>query len=284
MTKIIQGLREIAHSYDALLCDAWGVLHNGVELFPGVEEALLEFRQHRGPVLVLTNAPRRGDIIPPQLDRLMLSRDAYDGVVTSGDATRAAIRKFGDAPAFKLGPEKDETLYQGLDTKFAPLEQARFIICTGLFDDLTETPDDYHDLLQQALALELPMICANPDIVVNFGNRMIYCGGAIAALYAKLGGEVIYAGKPHAPIYDLALTKFAAIKPGIDRKRILAIGDGLGTDIRGANQQELDVVFIADGIAAGEFGFDGTISEQAITSLLSEQGVHALASMKGLQW
>ncbi len=291
MIKTPDGLANIAENYDALLCDAWGVLHNGVSLFDGVADALLQFRQRRGPVLILTNAPRLGDIIPPQLDRLGLPRAAYDGVVTSGDATRAAILQMvGDKAqrsAFRLGPDKDNTLYDGLALVFKPLDQADFIICTGLFDDQTETPDDYRDLLTKARARNLPMICANPDIVVRWGDRMIYCGGALAALYEELGGSVTYAGKPHKPIYDLALARLRAIKPDLQSHKILVIGDGLGTDILGANQQNLDVIFIADGIASeavndseGEDGF----AAPTIERFLQNHHVHAMAAMKGLKW
>ena len=207
--RFIDSLSEIASAYDALLCDAWGVIHDGVRLFPGVGEALTEFRRTRGPVLVLTNAPRPSAVIPGQLDRIGLPRAAYDGVVTSGDATRAAIAAMLPKPAFKLGPEKDDGLYEGLDVTFAPLEAAAFIICTGLFDDQRETPADYQGLLQRAAARGLPMICANPDVVVNWGGRMIWCAGALAEIYEALGGAVIYGGKPHPPIYEVAIVALA---------------------------------------------------------------------------
>lgn len=283
--QLIKGLNEIAHGYDALLCDAWGVIHNGVSLFPGVEEALTQFRQTAGPVFVLTNAPRVSSVIPRQLDRLGLSREAYDGVVTSGDATRAAILQLSEGCAFRLGPDKDDTLYDGLAVRFCPLEKADYIICTGLFDDTSETPDDYRDMLQEAAASDLPMVCANPDIVVRLGDRMIYCGGALAALYETLGGRVIYAGKPHAPIYNLAYERIKQIKPSIDKSRILVVGDGLGTDILGANNQNLDVVFIADGIASDKVrDGSGRLSAAALSSVFEENNVHALAAMEGLKW
>lgn len=277
----ITGLAEIADRYDALLCDAWGVIHDGVRVFPGVADALQEFRRARGPVLVLTNAPRPSSIIPAQLDRLGLPRAAYDGVVTSGDATRAAIEAMLPAPAYKLGPEKDDGLYDGLDVEFAPLERAGFIICTGLFDDQRETPDDYQDLLADASQRKLTMICANPDIVVRWGGRLIYCAGALAQIYERLGARVIYGGKPHRPIYDLAMTRLRETAGrDIPKARTLAIGDGLGTDIGGANAQGIDAFYVA-----GEGGVhDGANDERAIASALARAGARAAYAARGLQW
>lgn len=277
----ISGLSEIAGRYDALLCDAWGVIHDGVRAFPGVAEALTEFRRARGPVLVLTNAPRPSAIIPGQLDRLGLPRAAYDGVVTSGDATRAAIEAMLPRAAFKLGPEKDDGLYDGLELSFAPLDEAGFIVCTGLFDDQRETPDDYRALLGGAARRGLPMICANPDIVVNWGGRMIWCAGALAEIYEALGGAVIYGGKPHPPIYEVAMTALAraAGRPAA-KARILVVGDGLKTDIAGANAQGIDALFIA-----GEGGVHaGGASAAAISAALERAGAHAAYAATGLRW
>lgn len=277
----ISGLAEIADRYDALLCDAWGVIHNGVKVFPGVAEALTAFRRARGPVLVLTNAPRPRSIIPAQLDRLGLPRAAYDGVVTSGDATRAAIAAMLPAAAFKLGPEKDDGLYEGLDLAFAPLDRAGFVICTGLFDDQRETPEDYRALLEDAAARELPMICANPDIVVNWGGRMIWCAGALAEIYARLGATVIYGGKPHAPIYDVAMAELArAAGRDVAKAQTLVIGDGLKTDIAGANAQGIDALLIA-----GEGGVHaGGADAAAIAAALKQAGAHAAYAATGLRW
>jgi HAD superfamily hydrolase (TIGR01459 family) len=279
--RIIRRLSEVAHAYDALLCDAWGVIHDGVSLFPGVEEALSTFRAERGPIVILTNAPRPNEIIPPQLDRIGLSRKAYDAVVTSGDATRAAIRKRASAPAYKLGPAKDEALYEGIDVRFAPLDEAGFIVCTGLVDDSRETPDDYAALLAEAAWRKLPMICANPDIVVRWGGKLIYCAGALAEAYERFGGEVIYGGKPHSPIYDLAqaATEIAAGRV-VDRSRVLAIGDGVNTDIAGANRNGFDALFIAG--AGGVH--DGSEDAASIEASLTRAGVVAKFAAPGLSW
>ncbi|WP_306249983.1 TIGR01459 family HAD-type hydrolase [Parvularcula sp. IMCC14364] len=281
----ISGLAEIADQYDALLCDAWGVIHNGIELFPGVADALTNFRETRGPVFILTNAPRLNDVIPPQLDRLGLPRSAYDGVVTSGDATRASVEAFRGQPAFRLGPDKDDTLFEALDIEFVPLEQAKFILCTGLFDDSTETPEDYREMLSQAKELNLPMICANPDTVVQLGDRMIYCGGALAQVYDQLGGETLLSGKPHEPIYDLAMSRLTKANNGTPPQRVLAVGDGLQTDILGANRHDLDVVFVAHGIFSKEARNDaGVLDMEKLNRLLSDHDVHAHAAMDQLAW
>jgi len=274
------GLSALAPNYDALLCDAWGVIHNGVELFPGVEEALVRFCAERGPVFILTNAPRPSSIIPAQLDRLGLSRDAYDGVVTSGDAVRYEIKRRLPGAVYRLGPSKDDPLFADLNIDFVNLEDADFIICTGPVDDQCETPEDYRGLLTKAAELDLDMICANPDIVVRWGERLIYCAGALAQVYEELGGQVYYGGKPHKAIYDLAAERLEACKSGIARERVLAIGDGIGTDIYGANQNNIDAVYVfgGGGIHAGDH------DRNAIEKILSDAGVQVCAAMERLGW
>lgn len=277
---VINHLETVADRYDALLCDAWGVIHNGVDLFPGVAEALSRFRETRGPVVILTNAPRPSSVIPPQLDRIGLPRAAWDAIVTSGDATRAAIEARLPAPAYRLGPSKDDPLFDGLAIDFRPLDEADFIICTGMEDDAHETPDDYRSLLEEAASRHLPMICANPDIVVNWGGRLIWCAGALAEIYKDLGCDVVYGGKPHAPIYDLALKRIEAVRGATDRARILAVGDGLKTDILGANNQEIDVMLIA-----GDGGVhEGARDADAVAAKLDEAGLHAIGVAEALTW
>jgi len=279
--RFIHGLSEIADDYDALLCDAWGVIHNGISLFEGVADALISFRERRGPVVILTNAPRPSSVIPAQLDRIGLSRRAYDSVVTSGDATRAAIETLLPRPVFRLGPDKDASLYAGLSVDFAPIETAGFIVCTGLFNDESETPADYADLLSEAAARQLPMVCANPDIVVRWGDRLVYCAGAVAEAYEQRGGEVVYGGKPYAPIYKLACTQLerAAGRP-LDRRRILAVGDGVKTDIAGAERNGFHSLFIA-----GQGGVhEGAGDELSIAQSLNRAGVRADFAATGLCW
>lgn len=279
--RLIRRLSEVADAYDALLCDAWGVIHDGVRLFDGVEEALVEFRRRRGPVVIVTNAPRPSSIIPAQLRRIGLSDDAYDAIVTSGDATRAAIERVLPGAIFKLGPDKDEALYEGMTVTFAPIEKADAIVCTGLFDDERETPDDYATMLTDAATRGLVMICANPDIVVRYGGRLIYCAGALAQSYERLGGKVVYGGKPHAPIYDLAMRRVeAAAGRTMARARVLAVGDGLNTDIAGAARNGVAAFYIAG--AGGVHVGDGDAA--SIAQALRRAGLTAAYYSTELVW
>jgi len=283
---ILTGLSRIAPDYDAMLCDVWGVVHDGRSVFPGVEEALTRFRESRGPVVLLTNAPRPSAIIPPQLDRLGLSREAYDAVVTSGDATAAELKAREGQYAFRLGPEKDDPLYEGLTMAFSDLEDAEYIICTGLIDDARDRPEDYRSMLAEAKARDLPMVCANPDVIVKFGDRTLWCAGALAQIYRELGGRVILTGKPHRPIYQRAYEALATIAGRtIEKKRILAVGDGLGTDIAGANAQGLDAVFVADGIHGdGARGASGALDADALEALFEREGRRAVGALERLVW
>ncbi len=278
---LLNALRDIAGRYDALLCDAWGVIHDGVKLFDGAAEALTQFRKTRGPVTILTNAPRPSSVIPAQLDRIGLPRAAWDAVVTSGDATRALIAASLPAPALKIGPGKDDPLFEGLDMRFVGIEDAAFIICTGLRDEFNETPESYREELAQAARRGLPMICANPDKIVNWGGRMIWCAGALAEIYESLGGAVAYGGKPHAPIYELARRRATEIRGApIARERFLAVGDGLGTDIAGANRQGIDVVFVAGAGGVHE----GETDAASISATLARAGLAAVGAMESLRW
>lgn len=274
-------LSELAANYDALLCDAWGVIHDGVRLFDGVAEALTAFRRTRGPVVILTNAPRPSSIIPAQLDRIGLPRDAWDAVVTSGDATRALVAARLPAPALKIGPPKDDPLFDGLDIRFVGADEAAFIVCTGLRDEFAEKPADYQDELAAAAARGLVMICANPDRVVNWGGRMVWCAGALADVYADLGGAVEQGGKPHAPIYTLAKSAAEnAAGKAIAPARLLAVGDGLATDVLGANRFGIDAVYVAGAGGVHE----GAADPAALEALLSREGLSAVATMERLKW
>jgi len=277
----IEHLAPFASRYDALLCDAWGVIHDGVRVFDGAAEALLKFSRERGPVLVITNAPRPSHMIPPQLDRLGLPRAAYSAVVTSGDATRVEIAKRQGKAAFRIGPAKDDALFEGVPVEFADLDKASFIICTGLIDDQSEEPDDYRGLLKKAADRRLEMICANPDVVVRWGGRLAWCAGSLARIYEEFGGTVVYGGKPHAPIYSLAMEEIAELRGApANRSRILAIGDGAATDIRGANLQGIDAVYVA-----GPGGVHhGASSADAVAAALKAAGASAIAVMEHLQW
>jgi HAD superfamily hydrolase (TIGR01459 family) len=278
---ILSSLNEIHTHYDNLLCDVWGVIHNGRAAFLQATAALARFRQDGGTVIMLTNAPRPSSEIPAQFDALGVPNDCWDKIITSGDATRALLTQNAPGPAFKLGPKKDDRLYQGTGMTFSSISKAQLISCTGLFDDNAETPDDYIQLLGEAAARKLPMICANPDLVVRFGDRMIYCAGALAKLYFELGGKVIFGGKPHAPIYELCYATLETMqgKPA-DRRRILAIGDGLPTDIQGAAGQALDCLFISGGIHGAQMA--GHAYEEEVHGLLQQNQTRARYAMPDL--
>ncbi|MGD9919215.1 MAG: TIGR01459 family HAD-type hydrolase [Paenirhodobacter sp.] len=264
MTRIVQSLAEISEPYDALFCDLWGCVHNGVAPFPGVAEALTGFRAKGGKVLLLTNAPRPAKYVAQSLDRMGLPREAYDAIVTSGDAAQDAM--FAGAVGQKvwhLGPDKDEGFFTEVPPEWqgqvtieqVPFEEAEGMVCTGPFDEMNEVPEDYRPRFLLAKSRGLPMLCANPDIVVDLGETRIYCAGALAALYEDMGGRSLYFGKPHPPIYDLARRRLSALG-GADDSRILAVGDGINTDVAGAMGEGLDVLFISGGLAADQFGDD----------------------------
>lgn len=283
---LLDGLAAVACDYDVLLCDVWGVIHNGRESFPGATEALQRFATERGPVVLISNAPRPARDVLPQLRGLGVPDGAWSGFVTSGDATRAVLGQFAPGPAWALGPARDAPLYAGLGLSFSGPDEAAFIACTGPVDDEHETPEDYRERLTACVARGLVMVCANPDRVVQRGDQLIYCGGALADLYAALGGQVVMAGKPCSPIYDLALAEAAALFGGpLERRRILCVGDGLPTDVRGAADQGLDCLFIAAGIHRNEvMGGDGRLSSTLAAERLGAEGLHARYLMAELTW
>lgn len=273
----ISGLGHIADGYDAALVDIWGVIHNGREGFPAAIEALQRFREQRGPVVLISNSPRPSIAIPEQFDGVGVPHNIYDAIVTSGDATIDELARRAPGPAFKLGPERDDKLYEDLALNFTELEQAKFITCTGLFDDDTETPDDYTELLGQARELNIPMVCANPDIRVKKGDKMIYCGGALAQAYEDMGGEVIYAGKPYEAIYRLSrlwLKELTGYE--LDRSRVLVIGDNIHTDLLGAQNQNYDALFVADGLSAG--------NSDAVANVLEKHNIYVKYMLSSLTW
>src|SRR5580698_584530 len=267
---LLHGLSEIAETYDALLCDVWGVVHNGRERFAEACAALSRFRAERGPVILISNAPRPAADVLPQLDALGVPRAAFTAMVTSGDATRALLAERAPGPAWAIGPDRDAPLYEGLDLTFSGPEDAVFISCTGPTDDTVETPEDYRERLTLCASRGLTMICANPDRVVQRGDQLIYCGGALADLYAGLDGPVVVAGKPYAPIYALSLTDAAAhLGRPLERGRVLCIGDGVATDLGGAANQGLDALFIAHGVHAAEaLSGDGELEPARLSALL----------------
>jgi HAD superfamily hydrolase (TIGR01459 family) len=286
LAEIIEHFAPFARGYDVVLCDVWGVVHNGLEAFAPACEALARFRAAAGTVVLITNAPRPGVAVQPILDRLGVPRQAYDAIVSSGDVTRGVVENRPNERVFHLGPPRDLPIFTGLDVIFAPAASADYVVCTGLFDDVRETPDDYRELLAEMRARALFMVCANPDIVVERGEALVYCAGALADAYAELGGKVLYCGKPYAPIYEAALAAAAALRGG-DRspsRRVLAIGDSIRTDLKGAAAFGLDCLFVISGIHAEEFGGAEAPDVASLNAVFAAAGVVPKAVTRKLAW
>lgn len=269
----IAGLGDVAFEYDAVIADIWGIIHNGIEPFETACEALRRYRMEHGPVVLVSNAPRPSPSVVEQLDNLGVTSEIYDAIVTSGDVTSFVLEERQFANVYHLGPERDLPLLEMLNVRLCEIDEAEAVLCTGLVDDTTETPEDYGDLFMEFEDNDLVMICANPDLVVERGDKLIYCAGALAQAYEGLGGEVIYAGKPYAQIYDMAL---ATIEEHAGREilksKILAIGDGLRTDIRGALNAEIPCLFVAGGIHGQEMiDQDGAINRERLPGLIEEE-------------
>lgn len=277
-----ESLDAVMDGYDVVLCDVWGVVHNGVQAWPEASRALRRARAAGRTVVLITNAPRPHGDVRRQLAGLGVPDDAYDNVVTSGDVTRALITD-ARREVFHLGTDRDMTIFDDLDVDLVDEPAARTVVCTGLYDDETETPDDYADLLARLRARDLPFICANPDIVVERGHKLVYCAGALARAYEQLGGRTLIAGKPHPPIYGEAL-RLAGEARGtqVDPARVLAIGDGIATDVRGAIDNGLDLVFVSDGIHAREYGAHGAPDFDRLAAFLADAGVAPVAVMNRL--
>jgi HAD superfamily hydrolase (TIGR01459 family) len=277
--QFIDRLSQITRNYQTIVCDVWGVLHNGEWSFPAASKALEQARADGLSVILVTNAPRRADKIIEQLSGLGVLSTAYDRVVTSGDATRGMISE-GPRRILHIGRDLEQTIYDGLDVELCEEREADAVVCTGLFHDEEETPAHYAELLQRLRARDLPMICANPDIMVERGTRHIYCAGAIAREYQQMGGRVAMAGKPHKPIYDLALRGAASLLGHeVDASRVLAIGDGLLTDVKGAVNCGFDMLYISAGIHASEYGEHGKPDHAALEAWLKKNSVAPVATM-----
>lgn len=281
----IENFSSLAPNYDAVFCDVWGVVHNGVAAFPAACEALTRFRSEGGTVMLITNAPRPGTVVMRLLDRLGVPRNAYDDIVSSGDVTRAVIAARPEKNLFHIGPERDLPIFEGLNLRFVSLEAADYVVCTGLHNDEIETPENYRALLGQLRARKLFMVCANPDVVVERGEKLVYCAGALADLYGELGGDVLYAGKPHRPIYSQALERIAALRGGAPLlSRMLAIGDSVRTDLKGATAFGVDCLFVTAGIHAEELGGRDAPDPAAINQIFANAGVVPKAVARRLAW
>jgi HAD superfamily hydrolase (TIGR01459 family) len=285
LPPLVPKFSTLAPGYDVLLCDVWGVIHNGIAAHPRACDALMRTRALGGTVILITNAPRPSEVVSRQLERLHVPREVYDAIVSSGDVTRSVIEERRGQTLYHLGPQRDRSIFSGLDVRFAPPETADYVVCSGLEDDEVETPDDYRARLESMLARKLFMVCGNPDVVVERGSTLVYCAGAIADLYATMGGEVLYAGKPYRPIYDMALAK---AERAADRKivlsRVLAVGDSVRTDLKGARTVGVDFLFVTSGIHAEELGSREQPDSAVLAATFTAAGGMPKAVMRELRW
>lgn len=284
---LVAGLSGLASRYDLILCDIWGVLHNGLAAFAPASEALTRFRAAGGRVVLVSNAPRPGADVAAQLDRVAVPRTAWDAIVTSGDLTRTAVRERKGQVVHHLGPDRDRVIFKGLDVELGDADSADYIVCSGFHDDERETVEDYRPRLQNMQARDLWMICANPDLVVERGDRLVPCAGALAVAYEEIGGRVFYAGKPHRPVYEAALAVAAKIRGGeaVPLDRVLAIGDAMRTDIAGAAGFGIHSLFVARGIHAAELGLDeGALEIARVRCWLSGQACRPHGVCEQLVW
>ena len=278
MTRIITALSEISADYQALFVDLWGCVHDGVRALPEAVAALQAYRKTGGIVVLLTNSPKPRKGVETQLDQFGVPRDAWDTIATSGDSARAAMfRGAVGEKVFFIGEDRDMPFFEPIKVVDDPvtitltkLDQAEGIVCTGPFDPAAD-PADLRPQLLYAKQKGLKLLCANPDIVVDRGERREWCAGAVAQLYTEMGGESLYFGKPHPPIYDLARRRLAQLDAGIGDPAILAIGDGIQTDIRGAMGEEIDSLFISGGLARAETKTDGQPEAEALTAYLDTE-------------
>ena len=277
---VLSSIAELAATTDAWIVDIWGVMHNGARAYPGAARACSELRARGGTVVLLSNAPRPFPAVVPHMTDLGVPPDAYDAGVTSGDVTRDMLAAWEGRALLHIGPERDRGLLAGLGIRHAPAVEADVVLCSGLYDDETETPADYADLLAALAARNVPMICANPDIVVERGHRLIHCAGALAADYEARGGQVTYAGKPHLPVYERALAEIARLRGGpVEKSRVLCIGDGIETDVKGAHAAGLRSVFVASPISA-----PAGLSVAVLEELFTGRPFAPVAAMPALGW
>jgi len=283
ITPIITSISELAETADVWLLDVWGVMHNGVTPFQSSVAACHAFQERGGYVLLLTNAPRPAAAVMEQLNRIGVPRTAYNAVVTSGDVTRGVVEAWAGRALYHIGPERDRGIFVNLDVAFATSHHADAVVCTGLIDDEQESPEDYAAMFQEFQKRGVVMLCANPDLKVERGNKIVYCAGALAKAYEGLGGEVIYSGKPYLPIYELALnTAKDSLRRDIEKDRVLAIGDGVLTDIKGAAAAGIRSVFIASGVHVDR---DRSFDSQTISKLFAtSDGRKPVAAMAALAW
>ena len=280
MIPLLSSVAPLKDQYDAWFCDIWGVMHNGETAFEGAVEACRAFQAQGGRVVLLTNAPRPAHSVASQLSDFGVPADCYDAIVSSGDVAQQLIRDHKHLPIHHIGPARDQAVIDQAKIDPVSLREAEIILLTGLLDDDTETPEDYRVQFEAPAGKGLPMICANPDLMVERGDRLIYCAGALANLYEELGGKVLYAGKPYAPIYAMAQQVLGDLAgKTVDPSRILCIGDGLKTDIPGALAAGLDALFVAS-----QLHVEDGLSEGALERLFAPLDGTPVGALERLCW
>ncbi len=281
----IHQLRDIAPDYDVILCDIWGVIHNGVQAFAPACTAMSAFRASGGSVVFVTNAPRPSSAVRAQVEQLKVPDDAYDAIVSSGDIALEHVAERGFERVHHIGTPRDLPLFQTMRAVRTSFEDADAIVCTGLMDDRRETAQSYRALLERARERDMPLVCANPDLIVDVGGELLPCAGVIAELYAEMGGPVYWAGKPYATAYERAMEVVARLRGRQpDLERVLAIGDAVRTDIAGAGAYGLDSLFIAQGIHRDELLREGRLDPALLARFLSRHGERPVAAMEGVAW
>lgn len=277
---LLTRLSDRADTADAWICDIWGVLHNGKAAFESAKTACATFRQQGGVVVLVSNAPRPASAVAAQLAGFGITNASYDAIVTSGDVTRTMLENRPPVPFLHVGPDRDHGIFAGLGWQETVAARAELILCSGLEDDTVDTPDTYREQFTELVGRGIPMWCANPDIKVERGHQVVWCAGALAQLYAQLGGDVTYAGKPHMPVYDTALATIARIAGRtVPASRVLAIGDGINTDIRGAAGAGIPSLFIASAIHV-----DGALSPEKLHALFAPLPFRPVAAMDTLAY
>ena|SRR5690349_10562968 len=275
---ILSSIAELPSTCEAWIVDVWGVMHNGARAYAAASEACRRFRRGGGIVVLLSNAPRPFRAVEHQLAALGVDPQSYDGGLTSGDVTRGLLEAWSGRSLLHIGPERDKGLFEGLTARLSTPDAAEAIVCSGLWDDSRETPANYEALFEALAARRLPMLCANPDLVVERGDKLVYCAGALAALYAQKGADVLFAGKPHLPIYEhtfAALDRLAG--RALARERILAIGDGIDTDLLGAHRAGLRSVFIASAVH-----LPGGLNALTLNELFASRPFRPIAALPAL--
>lgn len=285
MTRVIERAGELLSNYDVLLSDIWGVVHDGLTAYEGAGDAFARFRARGGTVLLLSNAPMPSTWVARVLDEKGVRRDSWDAIVSSGDISLAHIAERGYRRVLHIGTERDLPLFETMTADRTDFENAQAIVCTGLEDDRNETAETYRPLLQRALSRRMPLVCANPDLVVDVGGELLPCAGVVAELYEAMGGEVYWAGKPYAPAYERAMAAVGSLRNSpVRRTRVLAIGDAVRTDIAGAAAAGIATLFIGQGIHRDAVMREGRLDSVGLAELLTDQAVKPLAAMVGVAW